>query len=62
MALWLKNQPALKEWAYAGIFFNLLLAASAHINIGDGEAPPAIIGIVILMTSYFTGKKLMKNG
>ncbi|MCB9680561.1 MAG: DoxX family protein [Alphaproteobacteria bacterium] len=44
----------LKEWAYAGIFFNLLGAVWAHLAVGDG-VDGAIIPIVlipVLFVSY----------
>lgn len=51
----------LKEWAYAGLFFNLLLATSAHINIHDGEHFGAIIALVLLITSYIFHKKVFSK-
>jgi hypothetical protein len=47
----------LKEWAYAGFFFNFLLAAGAHLSAGDGEAGAAFVALVLLLTSYFLEKK-----
>lgn len=49
--------PFLKNLAYAGFFFNLLLAFGAHININDGDFPGALIGLVLLATSYFFEKR-----
>lgn len=46
----------LTEWAYAGIFFNALLAIGAHVNIGDGEQFGAIIALVLMIGSYTTWK------
>lgn len=54
------KSKGLKEWAYAGFFFELLLAASAHININDGEALPAIIALVLLIVSYIFNKRIEK--
>jgi hypothetical protein len=51
-AIWTKKSAVLKEWAYAGFFFNLLLASSSHIVAGDGKALPALVGIVFLLLSY----------
>lgn len=48
----------LKEWAYAGFFFNFVLAFFAHIMVGDGEQIGALMGLVFLLTSYFSGKKV----
>ena len=56
-----KFHTRLAEWTYAGLFFNLLLAIGAHAAIEDGESLPAIITLVLLMTSYFTWKRHVKN-
>lgn len=48
----------LKEWAYAGFFFNFLLALSAHLNAGDGEFAFALIALVLLFVSYIFWKRL----
>ena len=42
----------LVEWAYAGLFFDFVLALSAHMSIGDGEYAPAIIALILLSISY----------
>ncbi len=52
IAIWSKKSNTLKEWAYAGFFFDFLLAFSAHVNAGDGEYLPAIIAMVLLLVSY----------
>ena len=61
VAIWTNKSAWLKEWAYAGFFFDLVLALGAHVSIGDGEYAPAIVGIVLVLTSYFTGKRLNKS-
>jgi len=48
----------LKEWAYAGFFFDFILAFFAHKMINDGEEIASIIALVVLLTSYFLGKKV----
>lgn len=46
---------ALSDLAYAAMFFHLLLALSAHLNVGQySEAIPAVVGIAALLTSFFT--------
>jgi hypothetical protein len=45
---------ALTDLAYAGVFFHLLLAVSAHVNAGDGGFVPALVGTVLLIVSFFT--------
>lgn len=44
----------LSDLAYAGILFHLLLAASAHLNIGDGGYFPALLGLVLAAISFLT--------
>ena len=46
----------LTEWAYAGIFFNVMLAISAHLAIKDGEQMGAIIGLILVLGSHATWK------
>ena len=45
----------LKEWAYAGLFFNFLFAIGAHvfnpINPNDVDHWPAIVSLVLLVIS-----------
>lgn len=57
VAIWNKRVTWLTEWAYAGFFFNFLLAASAHINAGDGEAFGAILALVFHGVSYYFYRK-----
>ncbi|HYP85359.1 DoxX family protein [Variovorax sp.] len=51
--VWRFNR-ALTDLAYAGMFYHLLLAFSAHINAGDGGFVPAIVGLIALLISFFT--------
>jgi hypothetical protein len=60
IAILSKQSKTLKEWAYAGFFFDFLLAASAHINAGDGEFALAIVALVLLLVSYFFDKKVFE--
>lgn len=48
----------LKQWAYAGLFFNFTLAFLAHFMIGDGEHYGALIALILLLASSFLGKKV----
>jgi len=48
----------LMEWAYAGIFFDLVLASLAHQNAGDGGYVTPLLGIIFLLVSYFYGKSV----
>ncbi len=58
VAIWTRASTWLKEWAYAGYFFNAVLAASAHLSIGDGEAGGAIAAILLILASYFMDKRV----
>ena len=58
VAILTKKSNTLKEWAYAGFFFNFLLAAGAHINAGDGEQGGAIAALVLLAVSYYFDRKV----
>lgn len=49
---------ALKQWAYAGLFFNTTLAFFAHVMVSDGEQWGALIAIILLLSSYFLGKNV----
>ena len=57
LAIWTKKSKTLKEWAYAGFFFDFVLAIFAHLNVNDGAFPFPLIALILLMTSYFTEKK-----
>jgi uncharacterized membrane protein YphA (DoxX/SURF4 family) len=51
--------PRLKEWAYAGLVFDLIGAFYSHISVGD---PPSmwiwsIVALVLVAGSYFLYRK-----
>ena len=57
----LSNQSkTLKEWAYAGFFFNAIMATTAHHMSGDGVLGLSALAIVAVLVSRFfdgyTGK------
>lgn len=45
---------ALSNLAYAGMFYHLLLAISAHLNAEDGGFLPAVLGLCVLVASFLT--------
>ncbi len=57
MLLW-RGIPWLTEWAYAGFFFDALLAFCAHLQAQDGEWLFAVLILIFLPVSYFFGKKV----
>ncbi|MEM8927418.1 MAG: DoxX family protein [Bacteroidota bacterium] len=56
VAIWGNFSKSLKEWAYAGFFFNTVLAFFAHVMISDGQQMGAVIAFVAVVISYFMGK------
>ena len=62
IAIWTKKSNTLKEWAYAGFFFDFVLALAAHLHIRDGEFAPALVAIFLLMVSYLFENKSRKVG
>ena len=56
VTIWGNFSKWLKEWAYAGFFFNTALAFFAHYMISDGQQRGALIAFVFVLVSYFTGK------
>ena len=47
----------LKEWAYAGFFFDAVLAAAAHISISDGGEMMSIAASILVIVSRAYWKK-----
>lgn len=58
IALLTNIKGVIKEWAYAGLFYNFVLAFIAHYMAGDGEGAGAAVALVLLAISYFTGKQV----
>jgi hypothetical protein len=51
----------LSDLAYAGIFYHLILAISAHLNAGDGGFVPALVALVLMITSFLTQNATRKS-
>jgi len=58
IAIWANFSRSLKEWAYAGFFFDVTLAFTAHMVAKDGGELFSIIAFVSLLVSYFLGKQV----
>ena len=58
IAILTKYSKTLKEWAYAGFFFDFSLAALAHYFSGVPSPIAAIVALVLLMVSYWLDKKV----
>lgn len=61
IAILSRRSAMLLEWAYAGMAFDVLLAAGAHLSVGDGQHVAAVVGIVLVATSYVSGGLLHGN-
>ncbi len=57
MLLW-RGVPWLTEWAYAGLFFDAVLAFAAHLNADDGGYLLSLVVLIVLPISYFLGKRV----
>jgi len=57
--LWRKS-AWLTEWAYAGFFFDLILASAAHHYAGH-TIGLSVFAIPLILASYFLGKTVRTN-
>ncbi|MBD0259401.1 MAG: DoxX family protein [Cytophagales bacterium] len=64
VALVQRRFPTLREWAYAGVTFNLLGAFVARAAAGDsaGLILSPLIFLAVMFGSYFLGKKAERSG
>jgi uncharacterized membrane protein YphA (DoxX/SURF4 family) len=55
LAILVPRFPLVKEWAYAGLFFDLTGAAVAHLKVGDPAFAVAfpLVATVLLVGSWF---------
>ena len=58
IAIFTRKSGMLKEWAYAGLFFNAVLAFSAHQIEQDGMGAYAFIAAMAIMTSRIFEEKV----
>lgn len=56
-----QKQSNIKEWAYAALFFEFILAFFAHYMIGDGEQMGAVMAMALLVVSYIFSRKLFST-
>lgn len=57
VAIWSNKSKTLKEWAYAGFFFNFVLAFLAELQAPDGEYTSSPLALLLLMISYYLREK-----
>jgi hypothetical protein len=53
-----KKSKTLKEMAYAGFFYDFLLALAAHIYAGESFFFVPLAALLLLIVSYLTDRKL----
>ena len=58
--LW-RPSTFLSDFAYAAMFWHLLLAASAHMAAGDPGWPPAIVAWIALLVSFLTQNRVREK-
>ena len=58
IAIVYRKSQTLKEWAYAGFFYDAVLATAAHYFAGDGITPPSIVAATAVVISYMYEKRL----
>ena len=61
LAIAIGRFPTLKEWAYAGFFFDFTLAAIAHWTAGDGGTAFPLLAMALLLTSYFLDRRASRE-
>ena len=61
VAILYRKSERLKEWAYAGFFFNAIMAFSAHQMTGDGGGTYAFIAAVAVMVSRIFEEKVFPD-
>lgn len=60
IGIWQNKVKWLREWAYAGFFFDIIGALVSHLAVGDAFAMmvPAIISLVVVLVSYISFRRL----
>lgn len=51
----------LKELAYAGFFYDAIFAMAAHVMVQDGEFAPALVAILLTLTSWVFDRLVFGN-
>lgn len=62
VAILVPGFPRIREWAYAGFFFDMAGAMYSFISVGDPASAwlPLLIGLGLLAASYFLYHKRLK--
>jgi hypothetical protein len=62
ISIWSDKSRTLKEWAYAGFFFNFVLAFMAEFHVPDGEYIWSGIGVTYDLLLFGTEKRTEPGG
>jgi hypothetical protein len=54
LAILTRLSVRLSDLAYAGMFYHLILAISAHLDAGDGGTLPALVALALMLISFLT--------
>jgi len=58
VAIWTRKSELLADLAYAGFFYELILATGAHLVAQDGGFGGALVALVLVVTSYVTQRRM----
>jgi len=61
IAIWSGRSRVLKEWAYAGLSFDFILATLAEAHVHDADYFSAPMAFALLIVSYIFSKKIVKR-
>ncbi len=62
VAILSRKSALLKNLAYAGFFYDFILAAMAHLHAQDGEVGGALVALVLVTVSFFYERKVFAGG
>jgi hypothetical protein len=62
MAVLVPGLTRLKEWAFAGLVFDLIGALFSHLSVGDGPNGwmPAAVGLLLVTGAYLTHRTRLR--
>jgi len=62
-AILVPGMPKLKEWAFAGLLFDVTGALYSHVSVGDSGSGwlPAVVGVALIAGSYVAYRMRLKR-
>lgn len=62
IAIVTRQSKLLKEWAYAGFFFNGVLATTAHYDAGHGVMGLSLLALIaVIVSRFFDGRAFVET-